>query len=320
MVTKNSAPMTDELENKACCDEWSNTISLTHILLVIVIFLNALWIYLLTGNSFSFPGMSNDSFGIKQALLDVEYDKAGSRANYELLTRAQQLSLMDPQNPSNIKAMKQYVESFGSGGTKQATSDSAEWTVSSLTGEQLTKIVNSSAIQGNKAANILVIEYSDTECPFCIKQYQETKLWPKLQAQYGDKVKFAFKNNKWVNHPGTEAKAIGALCAKKIGWDEAYIKFYTTVMDSSTQALVYDVAKLPDAAKIAGVDQKLWQKCFDAKETQSIFSEETAEALSLGLGGTPGTLILNIETGEYSTVEWAYPFETFTQKIDALLK
>lgn len=92
--------------------------------------------------------------------------------------------------------MKQYVDSFGSGGNKQAVPDATEGAINSLTGEQLTKIVNGSAIQGNKAANILVIEYSDTECPFCIKQYQETKLWPKLQAQYGDKVKFAFKNNK----------------------------------------------------------------------------------------------------------------------------
>lgn len=58
-------------------------------------------------------------------------------------------------------------------------------------------------------------------------------------------------------------------------------------MDNSTQALVYEVAKLPEAAKLAGVDPKLWQTCFDAKETQTTFSEETSEALSLGLGGTP---------------------------------
>ncbi len=55
------------------------------------------------------------------------------------------------------------------------------------------------------------------ECPFCIRQYHVTELGKKLAAQYGKDVKFAFKNNRGVNHPGTEAKAIGLLCAGKIG-------------------------------------------------------------------------------------------------------
>ncbi len=101
--------------------------SLTNVLLLIVITLNALGLYFLTGNSFSVPGMILDPLGIKSALLDLEYDKAGGKENYDLLTRAQQLSLQDPQNPSNIKAMKQYVESFGANGVKQpgATNDTS---------------------------------------------------------------------------------------------------------------------------------------------------------------------------------------------------
>lgn len=54
------------------------------------------------------------------------------------------------------------------------------------------------------------------ECPFCIRQYHSTKLFPTLLSQYKDKIGIAFKNNRGVNHPGTEAKAIAALCAKKV--------------------------------------------------------------------------------------------------------
>lgn len=90
----------------------------------------------------------------------------------------------------------------------------------------------------------MAIEYSDMECPFCIKQYHDTKLQPSLSAQYGDKVAFAFKNNRGVNHPGTEAKALGALCAKQVGGDKAYIAFYHAVMDGTTQGNPYPVAKL----------------------------------------------------------------------------
>ncbi len=72
------------------------------------------------------------------------------------------------------------------------------------------------------------------ECPFCMRQYHDTKLFPTLLSQYGDKVSVAFKNNRGVSHKGTEAKALGALCAGKLGGDASYQKFYKGVMDKST--------------------------------------------------------------------------------------
>lgn len=49
------------------------------------------------------------------------------------------------------------------------------------------------------------------------------------------------------------------------------------------------------------------------------FEAETKEAQMFDLSGTPGTLILNVKTGKYTTVTGAYPLLKFTQKIDALL-
>jgi protein-disulfide isomerase len=159
------------------------------------------------------------------------------------------------------------------------------------------------------------------ECPYCMRQYHDTKLFPSIAAQYSDKVALAFKNNRGVNHKGTEVKALGALCAKNLGGDTAYQKFYKAVMDKSTnEGGVLDVAKLPEIAKLVGVDAKKWQSCVDAKETLAQFSTETKEAQKFGLGGTPGTLILNTKTGKYATIEGAYPYESFTAKIDELLK
>lgn len=297
--------------------------SLTNILLIIVIVLNSLGLYFLTGNSLSVANMTIDPLDVKGAILSVEYDKAWGKEIYDLLAKAQQLSLNDPQNPSNLKAMKQYIESFGTR-TAQQTEDTGTTDNSpalTLTGEKLSKIVDGSSIEWNKDADILVIEYSDMECPFCVRQYHDTKLGPKLLEKYGDKISFAFKNNKGVNHPGTEAKAIGALCAKKVAWDDAYIKFYKIVMDGTTQSTgVYDVARIPEAAKLAWADEKKWKDCYDSKATSALFEQETAEAQGFNLGGTPGTLILNVKTWEYATVEWAYPLDTFTQKIDQLMK
>lgn len=298
--------------------------SFTHILLVLLVLLNAAGLYLLAGNSFSFSGNTSiDPVGIKKAILEVEYDKAGGKERYELMQQANLLSLTNPKSPNyvSLDQIKTYIASFGSGwavGPTTGTTDDS--TFPTLAADKISAITADAAIDGNKDADILVVEYSDMECPYCIKQYQNTRLLEQLHTQYGDKVKFAFKNNRGVNHPGTEAKAIGALCAQKVGGDTAYNIFYNTVMaGSSTETGVYAVSALPDAAKVAGVDMKKWQSCVDNKDTLSQFATQTAEAEALGLSGTPGTLILNVKTGKYSTVSGALPFASFSQKIDALM-
>ena len=92
-------------------------------------------------------------------------------------------------------------------------------------------------------------------------------------------------------------------------------------MDKSTnEGGVLDVTKLPEIAKLAGVDITKWQSCVDTKETMTRFGAQTAEAQKFGLGGTPGTLILNTKTGKYATIEGAYPYTAFTAKIDELMK
>jgi len=285
---------------------------ITYILLAIVIVQGFFNIYLLTGNSVTLPASTGiDALGVKKALLDLEYEKVGGKENYELVSKATLIQMQE-----QIPQIKQFIESQGGATPTTPTAENIDQTMDAA---QIEKIVSGAAIEGNAQADIVAIEYSDMECPFCIRQYAETKLRESLVTQYGDKVAFAFKNNRGVNHSGTEAKAVGALCAKKVGGNEAYAKFYHAVMDGTTQSAVFPVANLGEAAKTAGVDIAKWQACYDAKETAAEFLAETQEANGLGLGGTPGTLILNVKTGKYTTVEGAYPLANFVQKIDSLM-
>jgi protein-disulfide isomerase len=304
-------------ENTSPCSAQCNW--LTPTLLGVLIVLNIFWLFLLTGNSFSLPSsISVDPVGVKKALLEIEYSKVGGKANYDIMTQAQQISVNDPQNPSNISAMKKYIaEAQG----KKPTQDSNTPTIPSgsmLSPTDLAAILSGATLEGNKSADIIAIEYSDMECPFCIKQYHDTKIQESLHAQYGDKVVFAFKNNRWVNHPGTEAKALGALCAKNIWGDNAYTGFYHTVMDGTKQGSPFPVSGLVGIAKKLGLDVTKWQSCLDNKDMTAVFAAETAEAQKYGMSGTPGTLLINVKTGKYTTVEWAYPFSAFVDKITSI--
>ncbi len=289
--------------NKSC---------VTNILLVILIVLNIWGLYFLMGNSVSFPGsITVDPVGIKKALLEMEYQKVGGKANYDVVNQATLIQIKDqlPQMQQYIKTQWWKVDD---------TQPNEPLVTTSLTADEILTILSGASIEGNKWADIIAIEYSDMECPFCIKQYSDTKLQASLASQYGDKVAFAFKNNRGVNHPGTEAKALGALCAKQVGWDKAYIAFYHAIMDGTTQSSVYPVEKLGDIAKNIKIDQTKWQSCVSSKATLGLFDAEGAEAKKYGMSGTPWTLLLNVKTGKYTIVEWAYPFSSFVEKITAI--
>jgi hypothetical protein len=71
-----------------------------------LIILNALGLYLLTGNSISLPAsITADSIGVKKALLELEYDKVGGKENYDLVSQATRMQMQE-----QIPQIKQYIE------------------------------------------------------------------------------------------------------------------------------------------------------------------------------------------------------------------
>lgn len=58
----------------------------------------------------------------------------------------------------------------------------------------------------------------------------------------------------------------------------------------------------------------------DSKKNIARFDAETTEGRKLGVQGTPGTVVINNETGEYELIAGAYPVSEFERVIDKLLK
>ena len=145
MVTKKSQDLQTGKTDTDVARTLSNDLSLTNILLLLIIVLNGLMLYILSGNSVNIPGL--ETIWIKESMLDIEYDKAWGRANYELITEAQRLSLSDPQNPSNLEAMRQYVDSFGDGKWTNSVIDTASWEDDvTLEKEEISSIISTATI------------------------------------------------------------------------------------------------------------------------------------------------------------------------------
>lgn len=296
-------------ENKTC---HNNCYTITAIVLIIgLIALNVAQFFLL-------PSL------IEKSLLNHEYSKVGGKDAYETVTELQAVYLKHPENQNNIQAqkeiLKQLKESAGETITTDTTnSDSKK--LPTLTKEKMDSILENAVVEGNlETAEVVMVEYSDMECPFCVRQQNENQIAQNLVAEFGDKVAIIFKNHRGVNHKWTEVKALGLLCAGKLGGNEAYTKFYKEIFAYSAEnGDYYPVGDLAKLVEKIGVDVATWQSCVDNKETLAQFNAETSEATSFNLNGTPGSLLFNKNTGAYTTVEGAYPYARFQTAVNSLI-
>lgn len=253
-------------------------------------------------------------------ILKNEQDKVGGADNYKKLNDLQK---------KQIEGYLKQAESQAGGAASDGSAAAAPAKPEKLSQDKIKSIVENAFFEGDKNADILVLEYSDPECPYCQKQYSNGVI-EKLHAKYGDKIATAFKPVRGVNHANTESKSKTIICAGKISGAKAFVKTYKGMFDGSeykessngqiTAFTTMDMSKVPDVLKSAGVDMKKLDECMANGETSKLFETYGGEATELGVQGTPGSVIIKRETGEYVTIAGAYPYSEFESKINGLLK
>lgn len=192
----------------------------------------------------------------------------------------------------------------------------------------LEEIKKDSYVKGNAAAKITWLEYSDLQCPFCAKLH---KSWTveELEKKYGETLNKVFNHFPLDFHPNAKPAAEVAECLAEQKGSES---FYSLIKKSFESAIVKDDGNI-DTSKSSSesflIDEaiKLWadkaaiEKCLDDKKYASKVDTQLLRwQTNFGVNGTPGSVLINNETGEYDIISWAYPTQAFADIIDRLLK
>jgi len=75
--------------------------------------------------------------------------------------------------------------------------------------------VGNASVRGGKNAKVVIVEFSDFQCPYCSKAHPTIK---QVLKEYGDKVTLAYKHFPLVSiHPRAQITAEAAECAKDQG-------------------------------------------------------------------------------------------------------
>lgn len=168
--------------------------------------------------------------------------------------------------------------------------------------------LDGAACRGPKDAKVTIVEWSDFQCPFCAKGY--TTLEQQVLKEYGEKVKFCFKDFPLGFHPWAEPAAIAAECVreqKAAAYWKVYDGFFQNQKDINATNVKEKAWSFAEPEKI---DKAKFDECFDAKKTQAGVKSDMAEGQSIGVTGTPSFVING------RLLVGAQPFEQFKAVID----
>lgn len=158
--------------------------------------------------------------------------------------------------------------------------------------DQIRAITAESHILGNPNADLFVLEYSDTECPFC-QRFQTTM--QSVINNYGKDGKVA-----WVYrhfpldslHKKSRKEAEATECVNELGGNTAFWKMLDTIYAKTPTNDGLDPAKLPEFAKEAGVDVTMFNTCLASGKYASAVEADYQDGIKAGAQGTPYSVMV----------------------------
>ncbi|MBI4120994.1 MAG: thioredoxin domain-containing protein [Parcubacteria group bacterium] len=178
-------------------------------------------------------------------------------------------------------------------------------------------------VLGDPYAPVVIVEYSDLECPFCKDFHETMKL---VMKEYGDerKVAWIFRHAPLTQlHAKALPEAKAAECAAELGGTVKFWEYVDRVFTVTPSNDGLDLATLPDLAEDVDLPRKDFEKCLkEADYNEKIQGQlqdglETAQAFGLNFG-TPFSVFIESD-GRARSISGAQSFESLKFMIDEAL-
>jgi protein-disulfide isomerase len=155
---------------------------------------------------------------------------------------------------------------------------------------------------GSSSAKVTIVEFSDFQCPFCLRASPTLK---QVRQTYGDKVRIVWKDFPLTQiHPQAFKASEAGHCAGEQGkfWE------YHDKLFASQQALQPE--SLKQYAKDMGMDAAKFDACLDSAKYAERVRDGVSAGAQLGVNSTP-TLYVNGRR-----LEGAQPYDVIAAVID----
>ncbi len=200
-----------------------------------------------------------------------------------------------------------------SGGTKQPTTYNQQQNQNA----EVPEVTNKDHLLGNSDAELTIVEYSDTECPFCKTFHNTLKA---VMSTYTGKIAWVYRHFPIAQLHAKAPKEAEALeCAAELGGEQVFWKYLDAIFTTTNSNDSLDLAELPKMAAALGINTTSFNTCLSSGRYTDKVQKSIEEAVRIGARGTPYSVIIS-KNGDQTVVNGAEPLESVKAKIDALLK
>lgn len=155
-----------------------------------------------------------------------------------------------------------------------------------------------------KQAKVVLIEYSDFECPYCSQMHPNLV---QARTEYGDKVAWIYRHFPLSFHPQATPAALASECAGEQGkfWE------YADALFENQELLATDY--YPTLAATLGLKADKFATCMESKKYASIITADQSGGSTAGVTGTPATFVNGKQ------INGVVSYATLKQAIEAAL-
>lgn len=183
---------------------------------------------------------------------------------------------------------------------------------------EVVPVTEADHIRGNPNAPIMLVEYSDYDCPYC-KNFHETM--NQIMTEYGTSGQVA-----WVYrhfpleqlHQNAPKLAEASECVAELGGNDAFWKFSDLIFGERSVNEQTSLSKLPEYARTAGVDSAKFESCLASGKYTDTIAADVDAALAAGGRGTPHTIVF-VSSENVGTINGAQPYSAIKKNIDTIL-
>jgi protein-disulfide isomerase len=184
--------------------------------------------------------------------------------------------------------------------------------------KNIAPITEADHIRGNPNAPLVIVEYSDFDCPYCQRFHVTMQ---KVMDEYGPggQVAWVYRHMPLTSlHPSAGHLAEASECVAELGGDEAFWKFADMIFGERLENEMTNIVLLPEFAVEAGVSETEYKACVASGRHRAAIEADMQNATDIGANGTPYSVVI---TGDQKMlIEGAQPYANLKLLIDGLLQ
>jgi len=145
-------------------------------------------------------------------------------------------------------------------------------------------------LRGKKDAPIVVVEFSDLECPYCKILHKTIQ---EVVAGYGDDVALVFRHFPLDElHSKARHEAEAAECANELGGSDKFWAYLDRLFAVTPSNNGLDPAELPRIAEYVGLPKGNFASCLSSGKYAARIQADEEEGMAAGVRGTPYSVLL----------------------------